>query len=162
MLSSTMRSLLIVAASHIMVYFGQPILSHLTTYVTGSVGSALDHYHNVEYNIFENRCDKTLWLQFGTALDGRFGFAERLKIEPNNAVYERIQTEFSAASAERKCALLSKGDSDSSDVEKMLIIVNHPKEPCLSKVFAIYKDKVTVNCNPQNRHWHLGDVKAWQ
>ena len=147
------------------------LLSVLAVWISNTINNRLDefsslaakHYHDVIYISYENRLDKPVFLQFGTAKRGQNGFTEPKRIEPGHVLYERVQTELRTASSERNCALISKQESfDDSNTEKVFIIVASPREDCMNKVFRIFKDKVIESCDPPDKHWHLGTIQVYQ
>jgi len=118
------------------------------------------NYNNVCYITFENRRNMPVFLQWGTAGDGNYGYGKHIKLEPDHAICRRIQTGHSSLFSRRACARVSQDELSTRG--NMTIILGNPEESYHTKVFQITDTGVTEFRNPEQRCWHDGELQTYQ
>jgi hypothetical protein len=146
------------------------IVSYIIWYILFPAGCAyfgnnvFNHYNKVTFAIFENRSDKSAFVNFGTCRQGHIEYdGNTHELKPGHAIYERIQTELGLLFSEQICAIIRKTDQFNDDVDKVLIIIKKPiNEADTVRVISIFNDSITENYNPMIRQWHKGKLEVYQ
>ena len=120
----------------------------------------LNRYYNTSLIYFENCMDSIVYVQWGDALDGSFGYEVNIPVEPNHVVARRVQCHLGALSSRRPCVrvLPSRTNTD----RNATIILWEPQELCHTKVYQIQDCGITKFRNPTERKWHTGDLSTYQ
>jgi len=118
------------------------------------------NYNNACYIIFENRTNVPVFLQWGRAGSGNYGYGEYIQLEPNHAICRRLQTGLSSLFSRRECARVSQDRLSTRG--NVTIILRDPEERYHTKVYQITDVGVTEFRNPEQRFWHDGQLQTYQ
>jgi len=118
------------------------------------------NYNNVCYATFENRRNVAVFLQWGGAEHGNYGFTDYIQLEPNHAICRRLQTGLSSLLSSRACARVFQDRHSTRG--NLTIILGDPEERYHTKVFQITDAGVTEFRNPEQRFWHDSELETYQ
>ena len=118
------------------------------------------NYNNVCYITLENRRNVPVFLQWGTAGDGNYGFTDYIQLDPNHAICRRVMTGHSSLSSRRPCARICQDKLSTRG--NITMILWDPEESCYTKVYQITDEGVAEFRNPDQRSWHDGQLQTYQ
>lgn len=118
------------------------------------------NYNSVCYITFENRRNVPVFLQWGRAGDGNYGYGDYIQLDPNHAICRRLQTGHSTLFSTRACARVCQDRLSTRG--NITIILGDPEERYHTKIYQITDAGVTEFRNPEERFWHDGELQTYQ
>lgn len=117
-------------------------------------------FYNVSFIMIENRRNAEVFLQWGDAKEGQFGFTQYIPLPPNTIICRKVQAGHSGFSSQRPCVRISQDRN--SNYNNATIILWEPSESYHTKVYQVTDDGITESRNPEHRRWHVGEMQIYQ